>query len=126
MTGFMVKTPEELVMMLGTAGENVFYLRGILHRIAAILFMTTTFYVLLYRPKGLKKLTSVIPKTGDFKDLPAEYSYYLGTKDKPPKFIYINKFKHLAFISIAIILIVTGVILWTKIDGANLPLMSPQ
>lgn len=113
-TGFMGRTPEELVMMLGTAGEKIFFIRGILHRIAGILFIMTFLYVMLFRRKGYRKLTSVIPKLGDFKDLPAEYRYYLGIKDNPPRFNYINKFKHMVFVIVSIIMSVTGVILWTE------------
>ena len=115
-TGFMGKTPEELVRVIGTAGDKIYFLRGILHRTAAIVFIMSGLYFMLFRPKGRRRLTFILPKTGDFKDLDAKYLYFIGMKDKPPRFdrfSYINRFKHMAFIIVSIMMIVTGVIMWT-------------
>ncbi len=118
-TGLMVKTPEEVVRVIGTAGEKVFFIRGILHRTAAVVFIVIGLYHILYmlfRPVGRRRLIAMIPKLGDFKDLVATYLYYLGIKDKPPRFgrfIYKHKFEHIFFIIGSIIMSVTGVMLWT-------------
>ena len=115
-TGFMGKTPEELVRVIGTAGEKIFFLRGILHRTAATVFIMAGLYFMLFRPTGRRRLTSILPKPGDFKDLDAKYLYFLGIKDKPPRFnrfSYMNRFKHMAFISVSIMMSVSGVIMWT-------------
>ena len=119
-TGFIVKTPEEVAIVLGKTGEKAYLLRGILHRIAAIVYIMTGLYLsyqTLFKPVSRRRFTNLIPKLGDFKDLIATYLYYLGIKDKPSKFgkfNYMNKFKHITFIIGSIILIVTGVILWTE------------
>ena len=97
-TGFMGKTPEELVMVIGTAGETIFFIRGILHRTAATVFIISGLYFILFGSKSRRKLTAIVPKTGDFKDSVAEYLYNLGIIDKPPglkRFRHINKFKHM-------------------------------
>jgi cytochrome b subunit of formate dehydrogenase len=77
----------------------------------------TGLYFILFGTKSRRKLTTIVPKSGDFKDSVAKYLYNLGIIDKPirfNRFSYMNKFKHMAFILLGIIMSVTGVIMWTE------------
>lgn len=116
-TGFMGKTPDELVKLLDPAGEMIFFIRGILHRTAATVFIMTGLYFILFGSKSRRRLTTIVPKTGDFKDSVAKYLYNLGVIDKPSRlkrFSNMNKFKHMAFIIAGIIMGITGIIMWTE------------
>jgi cytochrome b subunit of formate dehydrogenase len=119
-TGFMAKTPEELVNMLGKAGEAVFYWRGILHRIAGIVITMVSLYhiyFLIFTDAGHRWLADMKPGLRDLKDIAANIKYYLGIKDSPPefdRFTYKHKIEYFALIIGSILMTVTGIILWLE------------
>ena len=43
-TGFMVKIPEEVVIVLGSAGEKIFFIRKVLHRVAGVVMILVSIY----------------------------------------------------------------------------------
>ena len=119
-SGFMAKTPEELVSMLGKTGEAVFYWRGVLHRIAAVVITLASLYhiyYLIFTAAGRRWISDMKPRFRDIKDFAANMLYYLRMRDAPPefdRFNYKNKIEYFALIIGSILMTVTGIILWLE------------
>ena len=119
-TGFMVMIPETLAQALGRASETVFYLRGVLHRIAGIILISIGifhFIYLLFTRAGRRWLVDMLPRPRDLKDMIFNIFYYIGFKKEPPefdRFSYKQKFEYGALIAGSTIMSVTGLLLWTE------------
>jgi cytochrome b subunit of formate dehydrogenase len=119
-TGFMAKTPEELVEMLGKAGEAVFVWRGILHRVAGVVITLVSFYhiyYLLFTAAGRRWIADMRPRFRDLKEMAVNILYYLGKKDSPPefdRFTYKHKIEYFALIIGSILMTATGIVLWLE------------
>ena len=119
-TGFMAKTPEELVSMLGKTGEAVFFWRGLLHRIAAIVITLASLYhiyYLIFTAAGRRWIADMKPGFKDLKDMAVNILYYLRMRDAPPefdRFNYKNKIEYFALIIGSILMTITGIILWLE------------
>ncbi len=119
-TGFMIKTPEEVVKILGQFGGKIFFFRGIMHRtfgIVMILVALYHIYYLIFKPGGRRWISDMIPKFRDLKEMIANYLYLLGIRDKPPefeRFCYKHKIEYGALTLGFTLMSVTGIILWTE------------
>jgi len=119
-TGFMVKTPEEVVIVLGSAGEMIFMFRSLLHRIAGVIMILISIYHIYYlisKPAGRRWIVDMRPTIKDLKDIAATYLYYMGIKEKPPesdRFCYKHKIEYVALVIGSILMSVTGLMLWTE------------
>jgi len=117
-TGFMVEFPESVLNLLGTYREPVFYWRGLLHRIAAVIMIANIlyqiWYVLLTR-SGRRYLFDMIPALRDAKDFFLNMLYYLRIKEEMPlfdRFNYKEKLEYWTGWIGNIIITVTGFFLW--------------
>ena len=117
-TGFMVEFPEDWLSLLGSYQETVFYYRGLIHRIAAVVMTANllyqTWYITLTKP-GRGYIVDMIPKLQDAKDFYQNMSYYLKRTDqKPPfdRFNYKEKLEYWTGWIGNIIITVTGFFLW--------------
>jgi cytochrome b subunit of formate dehydrogenase len=119
-TGFMLKVPEGIVQKLGSAGEAVFLIRSLLHRIAGtvmILVSVYHVYYLIFKPAGRRWLFDMLPRFKDLKDLVDNFLYYFGVKKEPPefdRFCYKHKMEYGALIAGTILMAATGLIMWTE------------
>lgn len=119
-TGFMAKTPEEVVKMLGKAGEAVFFWRGLLHRIAGVVITLISLYHICYitfTSAGRRWIVDILPRLSDLKDMMANILYFLGFKDSPPefdRFSYKHKIEYAALFVGNMLMTVTGIILWLE------------
>lgn len=119
-TGFMLKLPADLVGRLGNAGETVFFIRSLLHRIAGSLMMLVAVYHVYYvftKPAGRRWLLDMLPRPKDAADLVKNLLYYLGARKDPPafdRFSYKEKAEYWALIAGTTLMSVSGLLLWTE------------
>ena len=116
-TGFALKFPEAgWVKLLGMSGS----LRGVLHRIAAVVIMAATMLhivhlVLVKRDRVIVK--ELLPGLQDAKDILNAILYNLGMTDKRPTFGmfgYAEKMEYWAFMWGTVVMAVTGILLWAQ------------
>jgi cytochrome b subunit of formate dehydrogenase len=119
LTGFMLRYPDAFwVITVRSLNEHVFTLRGIVHRIAAVVLVSVSLYHLyyiLFTLRGKQLFRDLMPKLNDVSDAFAVLKYNVGfSKFKPllGRFSYIEKSEYWAMIWGAIVMAITGSILW--------------
>ena len=118
-TGFALKFPDSWIAK--AMGSNEMFRRWS-HRIAAIVLLAVGLYHLIYivtNKEGRKLVKDMFPATTDAKDLAASASYLTGLSPDKPKigrFGYAEKMEYWAVIWGTIIMGVTGLMIWFKID----------
>jgi len=118
-TGFMLKYPNAwwVVPFRNTIPEFV-EVRGILHRIAAVVMVAASLYHLYYIffvKRGKELLRDLLPKIKDVHDALGVVKYNFGfakVKPKLDRFSYIEKAEYWALVWGTVVMSVTGVILW--------------
>lgn len=129
-TGFALKYPEAfwVIWLRNLLGENAFELRGIIHRIAAIVLIANSIYHIFYitfTKRGRILIKDLKFKKSDFKEFKNNTKYLLGIKkDKPRfgRFSYIEKFEYWALIWGVVLMSITGIILW--FENLFIPIIS--
>jgi formate dehydrogenase gamma subunit len=118
-TGFALKFPDSgLAAMLGSS-EPV---RRWIHRIAGIVLLLTGLYHLIHvltTPEGRRLIKDVFPVKKDLADLCCAVRYLVGLSDEKPKigrFGYAEKVEYWAVVWGTIIMGVTGLMVWFKLD----------
>ena len=97
-------------------------IRRIVHRFAAVVMLVMGTYHILYlalTKEGRLWVIDMLPRFKDVKDLLGNLSYYVGlTKDKPKiaRFGYAEKAEYWAVVWGTVIMGLTGLMLWFKID----------
>ncbi len=119
LTGFALKFPDAWwVTPIQSISPKVFEIRGILHRIAAVVMVVVSFYHIWYlfsNQRGKQLLKDLLPTLKDLSDFIAAFKYYLGISLSKPKFgrfSYIEKAEYWALIWGTIVMTITGFILW--------------
>jgi cytochrome b subunit of formate dehydrogenase len=118
-TGFALRFPDAWwVAGFRHISPVMFELRGILHRIAAIVLVTASLYHLYYiflTLRGKQLLRDLLPVWKDITDAIEVMKYNLGfSKEKPKfgRFSYIEKSEYWALVWGTLVMAITGVILW--------------
>ena len=116
-TGFSLRFSEAWWVKLLFGREGGFPLRGIIHRVSAVLFILTAIWHLfyLYTKRGRRFLKDMLPVKLDFKHLNQLVSHNLGFKGNRPRFgrfSYIEKAEYWALVWGTVIMIITGIFLW--------------
>lgn len=119
-TGFALKYPEAIwvIWFRKLFGENAFELRGIVHRVAAVIMMADSIYHLLYvifSKRGRKLIVDLWFTKKDLTDLIGTFKYYIGKSNEKPKygrFSYIEKSEYWALVWGTVVMSVTGFALW--------------
>ncbi len=119
-TGFMLKFPDAwwVVLLRRLGGVTIFELRGIVHRVAAVVMVADALYHLYYvifTARGRQFIKDIRFRGQDFRDMVQLLKYNLGkTKTRPKfgRFNYIEKSEYWALIWGTIVMTVTGVALW--------------
>lgn len=121
-TGFALKFPDSwFAAMVG--GETV---RGIVHRVAAVLLISLGLYHVVYvavARDGRRLLRDFLPKVKDARDVLDNVGHYLGLRrDKPQfgRFNYAEKTEYWALVWGMVIMATTGVMLWAKVTVGDL------
>ena len=118
-TGFMLRYPEAWwVVGIRNASSNAFEWRGLIHRIAGAVLLTSGIwhagYLLLTKP-GRSLLCDLRPRKRDFTDPLAVLKYNLGLAPAKPafgRFNYIEKTEYWAMMWGSLLMGVTGMVLW--------------
>ncbi|HUA37968.1 MAG TPA: cytochrome b/b6 domain-containing protein [Candidatus Sulfopaludibacter sp.] len=118
-TGFALKFPDSgLAAMLGSS-EPV---RRWIHRIAGIVLLLVGFYHLIHillSQEGRRLVRDLLPTKKDFADLRCMARYLVGLSDEKPKigrFGYAEKMEYWAVLWGTLIMGVTGLMIWFKLD----------
>jgi len=117
-TGFMVEFPESWLVFFDPYREAVFYWRGLLHRIAAIVMVVNIFYqtgYLALSEGGRSYFKAMIPGLKDAKDFIHNMAYYLTLRKEKPlfdRFNYKEKLEYWTGWIGNIIITITGFFLW--------------
>jgi predicted CXXCH cytochrome family protein len=119
LTGFALKYPDAWwVWPIRSISPFMFELRGIIHRIAAVIMVLASLYHLYYIffvPRGKQLLRDLLPVKSDLTDALHVMQYNLGfTRTKPlfGRFSYVEKAEYWALIWGTLVMTATGVILW--------------
>lgn len=118
-TGFMLRYPDAWwVRHIRDLSENVFTLRSLIHRIAAVVMVvisTYHIYYVIFTVRGRELIKDLLPKYQDILDAIGIAKFNLGISNEKPlldRFSYIEKAEYWALIWGTIVMSVTGVILW--------------
>jgi formate dehydrogenase gamma subunit len=118
-TGFMLRYPEaSWVVAIRNLNTSVFDMRGIVHRIAAVVMVAASVYHLYYIllvPRGKQLIRDLLPKRNDINDAIAVLKYNLGFSQIKPqfdRFSYIEKSEYWALVWGTVVMSMTGIILW--------------
>ena len=121
-TGFALKFPGSWFDSMLGLGER---LRGVLHRIAAVVLIAVSLYHLfdaLFTRAGRNLVRDLFPTLDDIRGASQNLAYYLGiSKRKPefPRFNYAEKAEYWALVWGMIVMAVTGTALWAKVLVGN-------
>jgi formate dehydrogenase gamma subunit len=118
-TGFMLKFPDAWwVSHIRDLSNDAFEYRSILHRIAAVVMVTSSLYHLYYillTKRGRQLVKDLLPRYQDLRDAIGIAKYNLGiSKEKPllDRFSYVEKAEYWALVWGTIIMSATGFIMW--------------
>ena len=117
-TGFALKFPESFWAAPLVQWEKDFPLRGLIHRIAAVVLMGAAVYHVVYLAalrSGRHWLRGMLPKVRDVRDAIEAVGYNLGYRRRMPsypKFNYAEKAEYWALVWGTVVMAVTGVALW--------------
>ena len=119
LTGFALRFPDAWwVAPFRQISPWMFDLRGIIHRVAAVVLVGVSFYhayYLLAVPRGKQLLRDMLPVGKDISDFIGVVAYNVGLRDEKPlldRFSYIEKAEYWALIWGTAVMSITGVILW--------------
>lgn len=118
-TGFMLKSPDAWwVVGLRNLNDNLFELRGLVHRFAAVTMCLAGAWHLIYisfTKNGRKVLIDLLPRWKDLSDMKGILLYNLGINKRKPlldRFSYIEKVEYWALMWGSVVMTVTGFLLW--------------
>lgn len=118
-TGFMLRFPEAWwVNVIREIMPFAFEIRGLLHRIAAVVMILVSLfhlYYIFFVPRGKQLIKDLLPVRKDIEDAIGVLKYNLGLSSVKPKFdrfSYIEKSEYWALIWGTFVMVITGFILW--------------
>ena len=119
-TGFALTYPEAFWVnwVRYIFGDYTFELRGIVHRVAAVIMVIDSLYHLYYisfTPRGRQLVFDLWFKKSDIPDLMSSMKYLIGVQKERPKFrrfSYIEKAEYWALVWGTVIMGATGCVLW--------------
>ena len=118
-TGFMLRFPDTWwVSHLRDLSQYGFEIRGIIHRVAAVVMVAVSLYHLyyiLFTKRGKELVSDLLPRYSDITDAVGVAKYNLGISKSKPKlgrFSYIEKAEYWALIWGTIVMTATGIIMW--------------
>ncbi len=116
-TGFSLRYSDAFWVQWLFGWEGGFPLRGIIHRVAAVIFVFTIVWHILYltTARGHRFLSDVFPAKQDFGQFLHMLRYNLGLKKDRPRFgrfTYIEKAEYWALVWGSVLMVITGFFLW--------------
>jgi len=116
-TGFALRYSDAFWVRWFFGWEGGFPLRGIIHRVAAVIFVFTVIWHVLYltTARGHHFLRDIFPDKSDLSQFTQTMRYNLGlTKDRPRfrRFSYVEKAEYWALVWGSVTMVITGFFLW--------------
>lgn len=117
-TGFSLMFPYSIWTIFVVALSGGFYWRGIIHRLAAVVFILACVYHLfsiILTKRGKKEIRELLPTWKDFTDLLHMLKYFVGLEKERARFgrfSFGEKAEYWAMVWGSLVMIVTGVMLW--------------
>jgi cytochrome b subunit of formate dehydrogenase len=116
-TGFSLRFSEAFWVQWLFGWEGGFPLRGIIHRVAAVLFVLTAFWHVFYltTERGGRFLKDIFPRPSDASQFLQMIRYNLGLSSEKPRFgrfAYVEKMEYWALVWGTLIMVVSGFFLW--------------
>ncbi len=116
-SGFALRFDQGFISKFFFGWERGFEIRGIIHRVAAVLFLITVIWHVLYllSRRGREFLRDMIPGPDDFRFFVQKMGYDLGlVKKSPPfgRFSYVEKAEYWALVWGTAVMAITGLMLW--------------
>jgi len=117
-SGFALRFSDAWIANLFFGWERGFELRGLIHRISAVVFMTTVGWHLIFilsTRRGKTFLKDMWPNLLDFTQFYERIMYNLGKREKTPqfkRFSYIEKAEYWALVWGTVVMIISGIFLW--------------
>jgi formate dehydrogenase gamma subunit len=117
-SGFALRFSEGVLARTFFGWEGGFELRGTIHRVAAVVFMITVIWHLVFvivARRGRSFFKEMIPARDDFVHFFQRIMYNLGRRETTPRykrFNYVEKAEYWALVWGTIVMVVTGILLW--------------
>lgn len=117
-SGFALRYDQGWVSRMFFGWEGGFELRGQIHRWAAILFMATVAWHVVYlltTDRGRTFVRDMLPQRRDFTDFVRRIMFNIGrrrTSPTPGRFSYVEKAEYWALVWGTAVMVVTGLLLW--------------
>jgi len=116
-TGFSLRYSDAFWVQWLFGWEGGFPLRGIIHRVAAVIFIFSIAWHVLYltTSRGHRFLRDIFPEPLDIRQFLHMIQYNLGIrKDRPrfKRFSYIEKAEYWALVWGSVLMVITGFFLW--------------
>jgi cytochrome b subunit of formate dehydrogenase len=117
-SGFSLRYDQGWVARFFFGWEGGFELRGLVHRVAALLFMIIIVWHVVFiftTRRGHGYVRDMMPRRDDFTSFVHKILYNLGRRAKPPligRFSYVEKAEYWALVWGTVVMMVTGLMLW--------------
>jgi formate dehydrogenase gamma subunit len=117
-SGFALRFSDGWFSRLFFGWESGFEIRGEIHRVAAVLFMITVVWHLLFvliSRRGRQFVRDMWPTRRDFAQFWRRIKFNIGRREKPPRFgrfSYVEKAEYWALIWGSAIMVISGMLLW--------------
>ena len=116
-TGFSLRFSDSAWVKFLFGWEGGFPVRGIIHRTAAVIFILTAVWHLIYltTDRGRRFLSDIFPSRKDLSQFFQMMGYNLGFRNEPPAFGvfgYVEKAEYWALVWGTVMMIITGFFLW--------------
>jgi cytochrome b subunit of formate dehydrogenase len=116
-SGFALRFDQSYIARFFFGWESGFEIRGLIHRIAALFFIATVIWhlIFLFTMRGRKYIRDMRPLRLDFKFFIQRILYNLGRRKEAPciqRFSYVEKAEYWALVWGTVVMIVTGLMLW--------------
>jgi len=117
-SGFALRYDQGFMARFFFGWEGGFEVRGITHRAAAVLFITTIFWhvLFLFSPRGRKFAKDMMPIPRDFQFFLRRLLYNLGFRRQRwecvQRFNYVEKAEYWALVWGTVVMVITGLMLW--------------
>lgn len=117
LSGFSLRFSDAFWVQWLFGWEGGFLLRGTIHRVAAVIFILTAIWHVLYlaTDRGRGFLRDIFPVKRDLRQFLEMLRYNIGLKkEKPrfPRFSYVEKAEYWALAWGSVLMIITGLFLW--------------
>ncbi len=117
-SGFALRFSDAWIAEFFFGWERGFELRGLIHRISAVIFIITVLWhslFMLFTTRGKAFFKDMWPNLLDFMQFYERIMYNLGRRDTTPqfkRFSYIEKAEYWALVWGTVVMIITGIFLW--------------